>query len=846
MYILALLLLIAVPRYIVIDSRGIGTEFLENQGAKVISRLDSLTYLVEGYLDKMDHTPYEIALYQEPGKVSPGVYKKGKYFIPPLDNEISYYFALVNVDSIFQVIQTLQDFSTRYAYTPSCRSAENYLRNRLAYYTDNCVLWPLSWNSTYMYNVVGERFGAKQDFLIISSHLDSYSNDPWNFAPGADDNASGCAVVVECARVLTQVQNPFVSFKFIPFTAEEIGLIGSSSYANYVASENLPLLGIVNSDMVGFNPPDGYDFDINLDTLSILGQVTKFVVQNYILGNNRWSYTPFSGSDHYPFAQRGYPWVFLIESNYQLNPNYHRTSDLISTLDPVQMVNATKLVLGVALYFALLPLPPESLVAVSYGDGNRVFLSWPRVGYAGETYVVYRGLNVDNLTPVSEVSDTFYMVDGQTEGYVYYYMVRSKANNRLGFGTPIKGVYVNSVPLSPHMAKIEPLFESLKVYWHPNSELDISGYNIYCSVDGSNFVKVNTNLVTDTFYVDASASGPIWYYYYVTAVDVDGFESAPSETLRARPVTLSEGVLVLDEFRNGPGTSPISPDQTMQEAFVDTVLRGAGFGNYTVLDVSNYSSLTLSDLGIYGVIWVMSDDNTERLGARYKDALQRYITLGGKVIIEGYQNLLNLGLVNGYPSAVNPNNAYGMSIDSVYLNTSIDFVRGYSDVYGLEIRPEPTKVLSSWGGRLQNIEAYKVNSGDVILLFDSYSDSAVFEGRACGVIFGGSVVLLGFPLYYMRTQDVVGLMNFIKSRGIGVRDVVKGDKRSYYLINSRYLSINGVASGMYEIYDIGGRLTKSGEFRNGRIDLGNLPRGIYYVQVKTSDTLRDMKVMKVR
>ncbi|MEO0235461.1 MAG: M28 family peptidase [candidate division WOR-3 bacterium] len=845
MHLLVLFLIMQIPRYIVIDSKRIGTEFLENQGAKVISRIDSITYLVEGHLEKMDHSPYEIALYQEPVKILQGAYKKGKYFIPPLDNEISYYFSLVNVDSIFQTIQTLQDFGTRFAYTSNCRSAENYLRDRLTPYSDNSAMWPLSWNGTSMYNVVAEKSGAKQDFIIISSHLDSYSNDPWNFAPGADDNASGCAVVVECARILSQVQNPFVSFKFIPFTAEEIGLIGSSFYANYIADQGLPLLGIVNSDMVGFNPQDGYDFDINLDTLSILGQVTNFVVQNYVLGNNRWSYTPFSGSDHYPFAQRGYPWVFLIESNYQLNPNYHRSTDLVSTIDPAQMGSASKLVLGVALYFALLPLPPESLIVLNYGDGTNVYLTWPRVGYQGESYVIYRGLNPIDLVPVAEVNDTFFILDGHVSNNSYYYMVRTKVSGREGFGTPVKDLYVQSIPVAPQIARIEPNRDNIKVSWHSNSELDLVGYNVYRSLDGSNFVKINTSLVSDTFYVDGSALSPVWYYYYVTAVDGEGNESVPSEVSRARPVTLSEGVLVLDEFRNGSGTSPVNPNQVMQEAFIDTVLRGAGFGNYEILDVSNYSSVTLSDIGIYGLVWVMSDDNTERLATRYKDAISEYISKGGKVIIEGYQNLLNLGLVSSYPSAVNPGNRYGISVDSVYLNTSIDFVRGYSDEYGLEVRVEPSRILPSWGGRLQNVEAYRVSSGDVILHFDSYSNSEVFEGRACGVIFGDSVVLLGFPLYYMRTQDVIGLMSFLKARSIEVREVLAKNNKLYSIVGREVVMTNA-ESGKYEIYNVNGRLVKKGEFNNWKIAIDYLPKGVYYLRIESGGKVGEVKFIKVR
>lgn len=843
---LLVLLTLSIPRYLVMDVKHQGIEYLEKQGVIVIAQVDSITYLVEGYLDKMDHSPYEIALYTEPEKVSRTLFRQGKYYIPPMVNVINTFFNMINPDSIFSVIQRLQDFRTRYAYTDSCRRAERFLREKLASYSNYSELWPVTWNGTQMFNVVAEKTGVSQKFIIISSHLDSISNDPWNNAPGADDNASGTAVVMECARILNSVSSPFVTFKYTPFTAEELGLIGSNFYAEYVASQNLPLLGVFNSDMVGYNPQDGLDFDINLDTLSLLGQVTRFVVNNYVYGNNRWSFSPFSGSDHYPFARRGYPWVFLIESNYQYNPNYHRTSDLITTLDTLQMVNAVKIALGVSLYFALLPLPPESLVALSYGDGQSVVLRWPRAGYSGESYVIYRGGNPQILLPILETTDTFAIISGHFMDSTYYYMVRTKVSGIEGFGTPVKEVYVNDVPLPPILVSAEPMRNSISLTWKRNTELDIEGYNIYRSLDGTNYVKINSDIITDTTYVDFDASMPVWYSYYITAIDSTGYESSPSDTLEARPVTLSEGILVLDEFRDGSGTSPVAPNQAMQEAFIDSVLYLSGMGPYTILNVASFSKITLSHLGIYGLVWVMSDDYTEPLGSRYSEALKRYISFGGKVIIEGYKNLSNLGIVSGYPSTIPPNNPYGLELDTVYLNTSLDFVRGYSGLYNLEIHPNPLKIVPSWSGKLPNIEAYKVLNGDVIYQFDSYTDNPNFEGKACGVILGDSLVLLGFPLYYMETQDVVRLFNFLRSREFNVREVVKKNPVYQHVVRENYLIARDFERGKAHFYDVQGRLALDCEFYNGKIDISTLPSGIYFVSLERENSRREIKLIRIK
>jgi len=310
-------LMLSIPRYLVVDAKKIGLEYLEKQGAKVIQQVDSITYLVEGELEKMDYSPYEIILYRPIEKEVKGHYRSGKYYIPDLP-EVWNYFSLINADSIFGLLNRLEAFKTRYAYTDSCRRAEEYLAGKIQNYVNLGYMWPFNYNGTWMNNVVGLRNGAVSDFILITSHLDSYSNDPWNNAPGADDNGSGTAVVLECARVLSNVSSPFLSLQFVPFSAEELGLIGSSYYAEYVSSNNLPLHGILNFDMVGYNLQDGYDFYAGFDTLSLFGQVVRYVIDHYVQGNNLYFPYFFAGSDYYSFAVRGYPWAHLSEANYSV------------------------------------------------------------------------------------------------------------------------------------------------------------------------------------------------------------------------------------------------------------------------------------------------------------------------------------------------------------------------------------------------------------------------------------------------------------------------------------------------------------------------------------------------
>ncbi len=833
--------LLAVPRYYVVDVKRIGIEPLLKQGAKLITQVDSITFLVEGNLEEMERYDYEIALYQPVEKMAKSRLKSGKYFIPDLP-EINYYLSQVNADSIISVIQRLEDFRTRFAYTDSCRAAEFYLAGKAQNYCDLGYLWPFSYNNVWMNNVVGLKNGALEDFILITSHLDSYSPDPWNNAPGADDNGSGCGVVIECARILSNIENPLITLQFVPFSAEEVGLVGSYRYAENIVNNNLPLHGVLNFDMVGYNPNDGYDFDVNLDTLSLFGQVVLKVINYYVNGNNRYSYSPFSGSDHYPFAIRGYPWVFLIEANYQANPNYHRITDLVTTLDADQLVSAAKIAVGTALYYALLPLPPESLVVINYGDGDRVVLEWPRVSYpGGVSYQIYRGSSPTSLNFVAEVYDTFATLNGNPYGENFYFTVRTKYNNRVGFGTPIEKVFVDSIPQPPVISKIQPLRNSISLYWHKSSERDVEGYYVYRGIDGEDFVRINAAPESDTFYIDLSANESIWYRYYVTAVDSSGYESERSEIVSARPVTLERELLVLDDFRDGTG-NPINPNSAMQLAFIDTVLSSIGLEDYDVLDLAQVSMASLSDIGIYKLVWVFSDDAGELLGSKYRDALLQYHQMGGKLIIEGFKNAQNLGIIVSYPAHVNSD---VFPFDSIFINTAIDFAGAYSDL-NLSMLPNPTKLSPSWSGRMQNIEAFNLAFGTPLFYFDSYSNNTNFEGRVCGVLVGDSLVYLGFPLYQMRTEDVISFFQYLRNIGfVGVIEEVTAAKPDV-LLKGSYLIIKNFDSGRIFLYDISGRLVKGGAFDNGRFHIGQLPSGVYFYVITSNKNEVKGKFILVR
>jgi hypothetical protein len=138
----------------------------------------------------------------------------------------------VSTSNLGSTVQSLQDFQTRYTSTSGCRAAGEYIYGAFTALGLENVGFEVFGSGLGSRNVVGEKPGASfpDDILIICAHYDSTSGSALTLAPGADDNASGTAAVVEAARILAPVPLDF-TVRFIAFSGEEQGLYGSRYHA---------------------------------------------------------------------------------------------------------------------------------------------------------------------------------------------------------------------------------------------------------------------------------------------------------------------------------------------------------------------------------------------------------------------------------------------------------------------------------------------------------------------------------------------------------------------------------------------------------------------------------------
>ena len=247
--------------------------------------------------------------------------------------------AAVNEDSIMNTIQALENYGTRLCVTPQFLSSCEWIEGKLLEFglTADVELFNFTYSGTTYesYNVVAEKPGLIEPevIIIICGHLDSItSSNPYVSAPGADDNASGSATVLEAARILSQYNFRY-TLRFLFFGAEEVGLIGSDIYASEAAANGDSIIAVMNLDMILYAPETMETLFVPYNTLSTdLANNMEAISAMYVpeLDLNV-QYSPGTTySDHASFWQQGYPALLGIENGINSNPYYHQETDLLA------------------------------------------------------------------------------------------------------------------------------------------------------------------------------------------------------------------------------------------------------------------------------------------------------------------------------------------------------------------------------------------------------------------------------------------------------------------------------------------------------------------------------------
>lgn len=212
------------------------------------------------------------------------------------------------------------------------------------------------WNQVQNYrSVLADQDGVGPGVYLLTSHIDVFGAAP--AAYGADDNASGVAGVLIASQTLSQVDFRD-SIRYLAFSGEEAGLLGSHAYATLMDAQDADIRGVINLDMIAYNTagsPNSSDLHIRQDNpgdLALASLYSQVIAAYNIPLETSIQEDNESRSDHFSFWEHGYSAVFASEDFDDMSPYYHTGGDRSSTLDSVYASSQIKAAVAVLAHLA--------------------------------------------------------------------------------------------------------------------------------------------------------------------------------------------------------------------------------------------------------------------------------------------------------------------------------------------------------------------------------------------------------------------------------------------------------------------------------------------------------------
>jgi hypothetical protein len=231
------------------------------------------------------------------------------------------------------------------------------------------------WEGRSYKNIVAEKKGmtSPHRVFILGAHYDTVPG-----SPGADDNASAIAVLLEVARNI-QTAPLDGTVRLIAFSLEEYNFVGSTHYVEKFQRGEEEILGMISLEMVGFTGPrQDYPPYLNPkyypnvgDFIAIIGNerskellekvcrsfktnIRQLPLEFLIVPGNGEGMEEVRLSDHSTFWDHGFPALLVTDTSFLRNPNYHLPSDSMETLDFEFMQNV-----AVGIYYSVIELAKQ-------------------------------------------------------------------------------------------------------------------------------------------------------------------------------------------------------------------------------------------------------------------------------------------------------------------------------------------------------------------------------------------------------------------------------------------------------------------------------------------------------
>lgn len=663
----------------------------------------------------------------------------------------------VKKDSIYAFNRRLELFYTRYIWSDSIDRARDWLVSKFHQFGYTNVTTPtFSYGGGTHYNVKAVKTGTSEPnkVIVIGGHYDSYNGQSAGsvFAPGSDDDGSGTTLTLEVARVLANVPLRKTVI-FMPFSAEEQGLIGSNAAATGFRNAGTNVEAMLNYDMVGYVENSPWSLDLSSGsntayrdlTAANISRVTTLVPRIVSMG---------SSSDHYSFHQQGFNVCDNIETDFNYD-GWHTNIDLTSRMNFDYLTEVVKLAVATVAIVANSASPTTISRVEDVGNGSSLELFWndcnPQYNYT----IIYgpAGGPLDSVHVPSGACSQ--VITGLTEGLMYNFALYGKpADGYRAIAAPVYTEQALSAPRAPRSPQVEPGLHRINLVWRKGIEQDVAYYRVYRKLSGEPGFVTWQSQVTDTAYSDSVVTAGVKYDYAVASVDNAGHESPKSVVVSSYPATFDGGILVVDEWIQDYA---YFPDQSEQLAYWDTIFGETPFVVDTVETGS--AKLEKGDAGRFSSIFWFDEDIFTKILSNSNASLDWFLSYPTNVMIDGYQTIQNW---SSTPVPADHLLRQEFGVTAFTYSSNVGFIGATGD------NGWPSVAIQGNRGilRIYSTPIFTPAAGaTVIYRMNAHNDDPAFEGQPCGVAYStpnGKRIVLSFPLYYLTPASATALIEKAK------------------------------------------------------------------------------------
>jgi hypothetical protein len=676
---------------------------------------------------------------------------------------------------------------------------------------------------------------------MIGAHHDAitrYPNSFYDTAPGADDNASGTAGVLEIARIFKQHYNGNLPLHFATWTGEETGILGSESYVErYAVMDSLPVF-YINLDMIAnqtsATPQMNYYYDdIFAHTYEYIENYTDLLIHHL----------PPSGAagDNWPFEDANVPFVYFQE--YDFSEEYHYLSDVV---DNCEMPFAHKMVQGaLAVTWNMCGAFPETeITSISHaGNGTEFSIQWtPIENIAYYHLQAYDGEEL--VKSIKTTEDSVRITDMPLNATIRVTLQKTSNDSIKGF---LHQKYIeldNQPPVYEMSASMN--FTDITLTWSGAVQEDLLEFILNRRPNGATNWEVIETFDTNVFNKNiANHTEGIWEYM-ISVKDNEG-NATQSETCFVYSTETKNDVMIISGQLGGYN----NPSHANVLSFYENIMTFKDHHLYQALIDRKYLPLMQN---MEAVIWNAFSSNMSNFYTNI-DLIKTYLENGGKVLLFGKNPQLhfdanyetNQELISDY--WVN-----NLGIESIVINDGAK-LKQLLHPSGITANVDPAKVPASFAGTLPNIDVPELNeNASSALTFQSLSSISPdnnFDNEPIAfkhVTNEGMLFACGVPLYYFDEDEAKILLKEILEDdmliGIQPPGTIISNIDIYPSPADKFIYVSLPAdqsfSGTCSIYDVAGKKVKStilniSNGQNVKLPVHLLETGVYVLQLNGTE-----------